>query len=344
MSDWFWRQGDTASDFTETLRDETGDAVDIGGASVHLTMTSIRGGAPAIDASMDNLQSGDGSDGSKGVVSYTPQPGDTDVPGDYLAAITVTYTGGAVETFPNSGYILITITPTAAAQQRRYVGIEEFKKTLELAGTSFIDYDADIAIEAASRGVEEAFGGPWTLGPDGEERYYTRATPRELSLGDAIKITSIDLDFSLDDVYLSAGSMDDDWPFAGGGGTYSTNLPSSSYMLLPVNPKHGLVADGGNGEPYRSLMLSRGAVIRRFPRGTGAIRVTGQFGWETVPAGVKWTVQLLATRLIRRTREAPFGIIALGLEGAVARVREMTRDPDVIAAMRGVSGRKRLVV
>lgn len=341
-ADFYWRQGDTASDFTETLRDEDGNPVDIAGAAIHLTVTPIRGAAPIIDAAMTPLQNGDGSDGSKGQVSYTPQPGDTAEPGDYLAAIIVTYSSGQVQTFPNAGYILLTITPTAAAQERRYVSVEEFKKTLTLEGTSYIDYDADIAIEAASRGVEEAFGGPWTLGPPGEQRFYTRASAREISLGDVISISSVDLDFSLDDVYLSMGELD--YPFASGGGTYSTNLPSSSYMLLPVNPKRGLVADGGNGEPYRSLMLSRGAVIRRFPRGTDAIRITGQFGWETVPSGVKWTVQLLATRLIRRTREAPFGIIALGLEGAVARVRAMTSDPDVIAAMRGASGRKRLIV
>jgi hypothetical protein len=341
VSDFFWRQHDTASDFTETLRDEDGDPVDIAGADIHFTMTPIRGGDPVIDTDIENRQNGDGGDGSLGQVGYTPVDGDTDQPGDYLASIMASFVGGRVQTFPNVGYILITVTPTAAGQQRRYVGIEDYKQTLTLQGLTFADADIDIAIEAASRAIEEAYGGPWMLRDAGEQRYYSRADERTVSLDGAIAISEVALDYTVGDFFDRRWGYD---PFAGGGGTYSTVITPSDYRLLPTINGLSILTPPGNGEPYTELELVRGASVRRLPSGVDAIRITGQFGWEMVPSGVVFATKLTATRFLRRMREAPFGIVALGLEGAVARVREITSDPDIKMAMNGVSGGRRSLV
>lgn len=342
MSDFVIRQGDTGSVFERTLEDENGDPIDIAGARVHLTVTPIRGTDPVVDVDIENLQNGDGSDGSKGLVRYEewtdPQ---VETSGDFLAAITVTYGGGKTQTFPNDGYLIFTITPTPTAQLGRYLSVEELKVTLNLQGLSYADHDLAIVLEASSRGIEEAFnrGQAWTLRTDPEVRYYDRADLRTVSIDPAMQVDSVDLDYVIGDYYDREWGYD---PFAGGGGTYSTNLPASSYRLLPTYA--GPTASGGTGEPYTEIELVRGAIVRRLPSGTDAIRVTGQYGWEAIPAGVKFAVGLTATRFLRRAREAPFGIVALGLEGAVARVREIVRDPDIIMAMGGVTGRKSLIV
>lgn len=346
-SDYYIGQGD-APLVAETLKDASGLPVDIQGAALSMTMTPVKGGSNvALDLTTNpvtSLQNGDGSDGSRGKISrqFTSAETSTPIasPGDHLVRFTATKNGKQIS-YPNTGYLVFTISPTAAAQQGRYLGVEELKDTLNLQGLSYVDRDLGIVIEAASRGLEEAFNGgqAWTLRSDPEIRYYERADERTVTIDPAMKIDSVDLDYTLGD-YLSRQWGYDE--FAGGGGTYATNLPSSSYRLLPTYG--GTVAGGGTGEPFTEIELVRGAIVRKLPSGIDAIRVTGQFGWETIPAGVKFAVSLTATRFLRRSREAPFGIVALGLEGAVARVREIVRDPDIILAMAGSSGRKSLIV
>jgi hypothetical protein len=339
-TDFYIGQGD-APLVSETLRDENGAAVDIQGAAVKVTATPVRGVAALLNnVVMQNDQVGDGSDGSRGQVHIQLDGTQTTTPGDYLVKITATKAGQQV-TFPNSGFLVWTIGPTAASQQGRYLGIEEYKSTLSLQQLTFADEDIEVAVEAASRGIEEAYGGPWTLRSDGEARYYTRADERTVSLDGAIVVDEVALDYTLGDFFDRRWGYD---PFAGGGGTYSTVLSPSDYRLLPVINGLTTATPPGNGEPYTELELVRGARVRRLPSGTDAIRITGQFGWETVPAGVKFSVSLTATRFLRRMREAPFGIVALGLEGAVARVREITSDPDIKMAMNGVSGGRRSLV
>ena len=140
MADFYLAQGDTSSALTETLKDATGAAVNIQGAAVHFDATPIHGGAKAENATAVNLQTGDGSDGSKGKVAYG-QGGSpwTTLPaaaGDYLGQFVVTFAGGAVQSYPNAGYILITVTPDAPTTAQQYCSVEELKKTLNLTGKS----------------------------------------------------------------------------------------------------------------------------------------------------------------------------------------------------------------
>jgi hypothetical protein len=62
-----------------------------------------------------------------------------------------------------------------------------------------------------------------------------------------------------------------------------------------------------------------------FPR---SVRVTGQFGWSEVPEAVKSATVILATKLVRRAREAPFGVVSIGLDGGAMRIART--DPDVM--------------
>ena len=321
MTDFYLGQNDVAT-FVETLRDENGNPVDISGqSSILLSMTPIHGGADVYSSqAMTSLQVGDGSDGSKGKVKLASfgAGGKSSTPGLYLVRIVVHYTNGDVQTFPNTGYLVVRITPTGAAQQQRYLGVEALKNTLSLGGQSYADDDLAIAIDAASAGLESVYNPTgWLLGPTNEQRYYT-ANERTVTLGDAISVTSVDLDY---------------W-----GGQYATPLDVANYRLLPIG--RGLVADGGDGRPYQQLVVDRGVwlglwIDDALPRGDYGVRVTGQFGWETVPSGLQWAVGLIATRLLRRSREAPFGLVSTGIDGAVMRAVDLARDADIRMALEG---------
>lgn len=347
------REGLTLADFyigqndlplwSETLTDGDGNPMLIQGATLVMSMVPLRGGADVVTAGGVVVNDDDGTVPNRGKVHRQMLSGETAASGEYLVRVVATQAGKPI-TFPNTGYFLWTITPTAIEQQGRYLAVEEFKATLTLSGTTFADADVLVALDAASRGLESQYNDdrPWTLGAPGEIRYYTRTDGWEAALGDVIAVTSVDLDFSINPYWDRSPSYGPGWgsPIGWGGGSYSTNLPAASYRLLPT--QSGLVAANGNGEPYRKIELARGATVNRLPDGRDAIRVTGTFGWETVPGGVKAAVTIIASRLLRRTRDAPFGLTSFsGDERAVA-VRSIMTDPDIVFAMTPLTGTTRL--
>jgi hypothetical protein len=78
-------------------------AVDIQGATVKFHMTDAANELK-VNAAANNDQVGDGSDGSKGKVSYDWDPADVDTEGVYKAEWEVTYTDGTIQTFPTPGF------------------------------------------------------------------------------------------------------------------------------------------------------------------------------------------------------------------------------------------------
>lgn len=108
-ADYYLRQGDEGAVIETILRDENGTAVDLNGASIRFHMAPIEGGAVTVNAEAVNEQ--DTTNGENGHVSYTWQAGDSDTPGLYLSEWEVTYVGGEVQTFPNTGYLLVRVTP-----------------------------------------------------------------------------------------------------------------------------------------------------------------------------------------------------------------------------------------
>jgi hypothetical protein len=115
-----------------------------------------------------------------------------------------------------------------------------------------------------------------------------------------------------------------------------TWIEDSDFVLEPRSAP-------GDGEPYTSLRRLPAASFW-WPRWTDAIAVTGKFGWPEVPAAVKELTTLVAARLVRRTREAPFGIVAVGLEGAAVRAASFARDPEYAFLIDAVGSRKKLFV
>jgi len=338
-------QHDTASPWRLKLRGDPtpaepeGEPVDIAGASIHFTIRPIQGGDAIVDHAGNNLQVGDGiANGTRGDVSYGEAPNPwgtaTEDAGYYVARVTVTFANGDVVSYPNAGHLLMVVDAVAPAAAARYLTLDQLKDTLEIKG-QYANRDIETAIEAASRGLEIAYGAVWTLGTDpAEVRYYSAADEHLVPLGDVIKATEVAVD------YPGWTGWSSGWSGGWASGEYATILSASDYRLEPFT--NGLLADGGNGEPFQQLVIKRGGTWRGFPGGADGVRITGQFGWERVPAGVTAAATIIATRLLRRVREAPFGVHGVGLDQQTFRAVTMARDPEIEIAIAPARGPVRL--
>jgi hypothetical protein len=125
-----------------------------------------------------------------------------------------------------------------------------------------------------------------------------------LHVPDVGVVTAIDLDLALD-------------------GSFSTSLPSSSWMLYPLN-----VGQPGVNGNYTQIRLRPTAPYAFWPG--YQIRVTGMWGWPTAdapPQAVLAANVLLANRYWRRSG-APFAIWEGPQMGQLAILP--TLDPDVV--------------
>jgi hypothetical protein len=106
--DAYWKQNDTSPAITGALKDGTGAAVNLTGASVKFMMWAPGEASAKINAAATITGA------STGNVSYTPNSTDTNTIGDYLAEWQVTFSGGAVETFPNAALLKVRVTDDVA--------------------------------------------------------------------------------------------------------------------------------------------------------------------------------------------------------------------------------------
>ena len=104
MVDFTIKENDTSPTFQRTLTDASGTAVNLSGATVIFKMYDQMRTTQVISATATLV------DATNGVISYTFQTADTVTPGWYWVELEVTFSGGAVETYPNSGYISLLIS------------------------------------------------------------------------------------------------------------------------------------------------------------------------------------------------------------------------------------------
>lgn len=95
MANFKLKTGDTSPAIKRQLTDNSGNPVDLTGASVKFGMWNI------IDESIKIDASGTITDASNGKVKYEWQSGDTDTEARYEAEFEVTYSDSGTETFPN---------------------------------------------------------------------------------------------------------------------------------------------------------------------------------------------------------------------------------------------------
>lgn len=101
---FYLKQNDTAPSIRATLKDGSGNAIDLSNTTVRFHMKDLSG-TIKIDASAQVI-----TPATSGIVQYAWQSGDTDTAGSYYAEFEVTYSDNTVESFPNDGNIGILIT------------------------------------------------------------------------------------------------------------------------------------------------------------------------------------------------------------------------------------------
>ena len=182
-----------------------------------------------------------------------------------------------------------------------YLTLDELKVASEVTGISFMDYDGQRSVTSASRAIDEYCGRRFWLDADTTSvRYYTPLDCHTVSIDDLATVGTVTLDLD-------------------GDGTFETTWTSTNYQLRPLNA-------AADSKPYEELTL-RQPTYTYFPCREGSVKVTGQFGWPAVPEQVKTATTLLATKLVKRVREAPFGVVGFGIDNSVVRV--IRTDPEM---------------
>lgn len=103
----YLKRGDTSPSLLAAITPAT---VDLTGATVRFNMRLASGGAVKISRAAAVIVTPTGTP----TVRYDWAGADVDTVGFYAAEFEVTYAGGAIETFPNSGYIRVQITEDIA--------------------------------------------------------------------------------------------------------------------------------------------------------------------------------------------------------------------------------------
>lgn len=183
-----------------------------------------------------------------------------------------------------------------------YLTVNELKASLALTGETFPDADLQAAITAASRAIDNACNRRfWPDATSGETRDYTPWHDWRLEIDDLVELTSVQVDRDED------GTFEETWVLV------------DDFRLEPANASQ-------DGWPW-TLLVAR-ASTGGWPVGaTQSVRVTGRFGWSAAPDAISEAAGIVAARLMRRTREAPFGIVSVGLDGGGVRIGRL--DPDV---------------
>jgi hypothetical protein len=108
-ADFTIKQGSTSPVFNTAILDSYGNRLDLTGATVMFVMRLLSGLNPTTNAAATIL------DAPAGMVSYPFTTSDTSGPGLYMAEFVVTLPGGAVYTYPNDGYLEISIEVNMSA-------------------------------------------------------------------------------------------------------------------------------------------------------------------------------------------------------------------------------------
>jgi hypothetical protein len=128
-------------------------------------------------------------------------------------------------------------------------------------------------LESASRAVDDFCARVFWEGAPGEIRYFSPLDRGICYLDDAVAVTAVATDETLDRTYSNAWATTD-WELQ----PFNAAARSRPYLWMVPTP------NGAN----------------MFPPYRGAVKVTGTFGWAAVPAGVMEATLILAMRLARR--------------------------------------------
>jgi hypothetical protein len=184
-----------------------------------------------------------------------------------------------------------------------YITLAELKAALGIED-SVDDTALEAAITAASRMIDDYterffYKDGTTQSP--VSRYFTPQDIAVLAIDDIHVITEVAIDAAFDQ-------------------TYSTVFATSDYLVEPVNNPR-------KGWPYTRI-IATGSYIYPYPL-PQSVRVTGVWGWSSVPSEVSMATLLQSSRLFTR-RQSPFGIAGAPDLGVVRLSARLDADVEVL--------------
>jgi hypothetical protein len=198
-----------------------------------------------------------------------------------------------------------TFTVTDPALSRLYATVEELKSRLGTSGTGD-DFELTLAVQAASRSVDEICGRYFWRGTD--TRTYVPQSIWEQPIDDLVSVTTLKMDRDGDGVF------EETW------------TPGTDYALTPYNP-------GSTGEqrPYTGFRITgtKWIPFTWLWSHLDRIQVVGVFGWPAVPLAVKQAALITAEDLFK-LKDAPFGVAGISDLGAL-RVKANPIVPSLLA-------------
>jgi hypothetical protein len=203
-----------------------------------------------------------------------------------------------------------TWTVTGVALNQRYCSVEELKSRLAIPDTGD-DFELQLAVESASRSVDEICGRYFWQGP--ATRTYVPESIWRLPVDDLVSVTTLKADWDGDGIYEQTWTAGTDYALEVGPYRYNTQARGETWPYTIV-----VAINGGKLFPYVWMW----AHLDR-------IQITGVFGWPAVPSAVKQATLIAAADLFR-IKDAPFGVAGFG-EFGVVRVQQ---NPRVLQLLR----------
>jgi len=268
-----------------------GVAVDLTGSTVKFQMRLVGSTTLKVDTAATVVTP------AAGTVRYDWALVDVNTSGYYTGWWHVTLPGGNVQDTPE---FLVEIRDHAPVAQE-YISVEELKSSLSLAGQQFADQDIARAISAASRAIDQIC----------DRRFYA----------DTVDVTRTYIPMS--SLFMPIDDLSSFTSMSQGGTTWTQN---TDFYFEPTNAP-------ANGQPWTSVKTIGKPFIWTLkdiqPYGgyvDPRITLVGKYGWATTPPEVVEATGILATRLMKRSREAAFGVLSLGIDAGAIEIARYDTD------------------
>ena len=181
-----------------------------------------------------------------------------------------------------------------------YASLSEVKAALRI--TDAVDDSLlNMAVESASRLVDGHAG----------RRFWNAGTATKYFVAQDDYVCEVD-DISSSTIVLQTSS--------GADGIFDTTWDIDDYQLEPLNAELDGIA-----WPYTSIRAI-GDYLWPISGGEALVKVTGVFGWPSVPIAIKQATIIQASRIFKRL-DSPLGVAGFGDLGAIRVTRDL--DPDV---------------